>query len=77
MEHTAISEPPGFAELTKAEQVRYLQALWDRIAEKPGDLPVPESHLEVAEERLAEYRRNPTRAHSAYDVLDRLAKKPR
>jgi putative addiction module component (TIGR02574 family) len=77
MAHTAISEPPGFAELTKAEQVRYLQALWDRIAEKPGDLPVPESHLQVAEERLAEYRRDPTRARSAYAVLDRLAKKPR
>jgi putative addiction module component (TIGR02574 family) len=77
MAQTAISEPPGFAELTKAEQVRYLQALWDRIAEKPGDLPVPESHLQVAEERLAEYRRDPTRAHSAYEVLDRLAKKPR
>lgn len=77
MAHTAISEPPGFAELTKAEQVRYLQALWDRIAEKPGDLPVPESHLQVAEERLAEHRRDPARAHSAYEVLDRLAKKPR
>ena len=77
MAHTAISEPPGFAELTKAEQVRYLQALWDRIAEKPGELPVPESHLEVAEARLAEYRRDPTRAHSAYEVLDRLAKKRR
>ena len=77
MAHTAIAEPPGFAELTKAEKVRYLQALWDRIAEKPEDLPVPESHLEVAEERLAEYRRDPTRAHSAYEVLDRLAKKPR
>ena len=77
MAHTAISEPPGFAELTKAEQVRYLQALWDRIAEKPGELPDPESHLEVAEARLAEYRRDPTRAHSAYEVLDRLAKKRR
>jgi putative addiction module component (TIGR02574 family) len=77
MAHTAISEPPGFAELTKAEQVRYLQALWDRIAEKPGELPVPESHLEVAEARLAEYRRDPTTAHSAYEVLDRLAKKRR
>jgi len=77
MAHTAISELPGFAELTKAEQLRYLQALWDRIAEKPGDFPVPESHLQVAEERLAEYRRDPTRAHSAYEVLDRLAKKPR
>jgi putative addiction module component (TIGR02574 family) len=77
MAHTAISEPPGLAELTKAEQVRYLLALWDRIAEKPGELPVPQSHLEVAEARLAEYRRDPTRAHSAYEVLDRLAKKRR
>ena len=77
MAHAVISEPPGFAELTKAEQVRYLQALWDRIADKPGDLPVPESQLQVAEERLAEYRRDPTRAHSAYEVLNRLAKKPR
>ena len=77
MQHTAIPEPPGFAELSKAEQVRYLQALWDRIAENPDDLPVPESHLELAEQRLAEYRRDPTRARSAYDVLDRLAQKPR
>ena len=75
MEGTAIPEPPGFAELTKAEQLRYLQALWDRIAESPGELPVPESHLKVAEERLAEYRRDPTRARSAYEVLDRLGKK--
>ena len=75
MQHTAIPEPPGFAELSKAEQVRYLQALWDRIAESPGDLPVPESHLELAEERLAEYRHDPTRAGSAYEVLDRLTKK--
>ena len=80
MQHTTIPERPGFAELSKAEQVRYLQDLWDRIAERPGELPVPESHLELAEERLAEYRRDPTRARSAYDLIDRLAervKKPR
>ena len=77
MQGTAIPEPPGFAELTKVEQVRYLQALWDRIADSPGELPVPESHLKVAEERLAEYRRDPTRARSAYEVLDRLSKKQR
>ena len=80
MQQTTIAEPPGFAKLSKAEQVRYLQDLWDRIAEKPGELPVPESHLELAEERLAEYRRDPSRARSAYDVIDRLAeraKKPR
>ncbi len=47
------------------------------IAEKPGELPVPESHVVLAEERLAEYRRDPTRARSAYEVLDRLADKRR
>ena len=32
-----IPEPPGFSDLTKAEQIRYLQALWDRIADQPGE----------------------------------------
>ena len=77
MEHTAIPEPPGFTELSQAEKVRYLQALWDRIAQHPGDVPVPDSHLELAEERLAEYRRDPTRARSAYEAPDWLAKKRR
>jgi putative addiction module component (TIGR02574 family) len=72
MEHTAIPEPPGFSELSKIEQVRYVQALWDRIAEQPDDLPVPESHLALAEEQLAEYRRDPTQARPAYAILDEL-----
>ncbi len=75
MAQTDIPEPPGFADLSKAEQVRYLQALWDRIAERPGDLPVPESHLALADERLAALRRDPTRTRPAYEVFDRLTKK--
>src|SRR5207249_4521358 len=70
-----IPEPPGFSDLTKAEQIRYLQALWDRIADQPGELPAPESHLQLAEDRLASYRSDPYRARPAHDVLDRLAKK--
>lgn len=77
MEYSSISEPPGFSNLSKVEQVRYLQALWDRIAENPHEVPVTEAHLEVAEQRLAEYRRNPDQARPAYEVLDRLSKKPR
>ena len=73
MDHTAIPEPPGFSDLSKVEQVRYLQALWDRISEEPDELPVPESHLQILEERLAEYRRDPSRGRSAYAILDELA----
>jgi putative addiction module component (TIGR02574 family) len=73
MPETSVPTPPGFDALSKAEQVRYLQALWDRISEDPGALPVPESHLRLAEERLKRYREDPSRAHSAFGVLDRLA----
>ncbi len=66
---TTIPDPPGFSDLSNAEQIRYLQELGDRIAEKPGEIPVPESHL-----ALAEYRLNPSRARPAHDALNRLAK---
>jgi Putative addiction module component len=75
MSQTSITEPPGFSALSKAEQVRYLLALWDQIVDSPGEIPVPESHLELAEERLNQYRNDPTRPHSAFDVLDRLTEK--
>jgi putative addiction module component (TIGR02574 family) len=77
MEPTTIPEPAGFGDLSKAEQIRYLQALWDRIAAHPDEIPVPEAHLEIAEARLSEYRRHPELALPAREALDRLAKKDR
>ena len=70
---TSAAEPEGFNSLSKAEQVRYLQKLWDRIAERPGQLPMPKSHLSLAKERLAEYREDPSRARPAHDALRKLA----
>jgi hypothetical protein len=75
MERAAIPDPPGFDHLSKAEQIRYLQSLWDRISKNPADIPVLESHVTVAEERFAEYQRSPENVHSAYEILDRLPKK--
>lgn len=72
MPQALVADPPGFAELSKSEQVEYLQALWDRIAEAPTAVPSPESHLAIAEQRLECYRRDPSRAHSAFAVIDRL-----
>jgi hypothetical protein len=36
-------------------------------------IPVPESHLKLAEARLRRYREHPS-SQPAFDVLDRLAK---
>jgi putative addiction module component (TIGR02574 family) len=75
MEYPSIPDPPGFSDLSKAEQIRYLQTLWDRISQNPADIPVLESHVTLVEERLADYRRNSEQSGSAYQVLDRLRKK--
>ena len=75
MPETSIETPLGFNELPKAEQVRYVQALWDQIAQHPDDVPVPESHLQLAGERLRRYRENPSAAKPAFEVIDRLAEK--
>ena len=75
MPETSIETPPGFNELPKAEQVRYLQALWDQISAHPDEVPVPESHLKLVEKRLRRYRENPSAAKPALDVIDRLIEK--
>jgi len=75
MQDPTIPNPPGFNQLSKAEQIRYLQSLWDRIAHRPEGVPVPESHIDLAEHRLASYRRDPSRARLAFDRLNHLMKK--
>jgi hypothetical protein len=71
MPETPIQTPPGFAELSKIEQVKYVQALWDQITEQEDEIPVPESHLRLAEARLQRYREHPS-SQPAFDILDRL-----
>ena len=75
MSEALIQTPAGFNNLSKAEQVRYLQALWDQISEHPDEIPVPESHLRLAEDHLQQYRENPSAARSAFEVIDRLSEK--
>lgn len=45
--------PPGFDALSVDEQIDYVQSLWDHIAAKPEDVPVPDWHREILAERLA------------------------
>lgn len=72
MDHTQIADPAGFADLSREEQILYLQALWDRIAAEPDTVPVPEWHRKLVREELEEYRRNPGDGEPAFEVLDGL-----
>jgi putative addiction module component (TIGR02574 family) len=76
--------PPGFDELATEEKLRYVEALWDRIAETPDEVEVPGWHRQLVNERMAEYRINPGTGRSWREVRDDLlrdlaagGKKPR
>jgi len=69
--------PPGFDELSIEEQIEYVQSLWDRIAATPDQVPVPEWHLEVLDERLKDYEANPDAGESWDVVRERLRDKLR
>jgi putative addiction module component (TIGR02574 family) len=50
--------PPGFEALSVAEQIDYVQSLWDHIAARPDEIPVPDRHREILTERLATHNGN-------------------
>ena len=74
MPETSLPTPLGFAELSKTEQVRYLQSLWDQISERPDEIPVPQRHIELVQERLRRYRENLS-SHPAFDIIERLSQR--
>jgi len=41
------------------EKIEYVQALWDRIAADESQVPVPDWHRELLNERLADYEADP------------------
>jgi hypothetical protein len=48
-----LTPPPGFEQLSKEQQIDYVQQLWDIILEVSEDVPTPDWHLEIVRDRLA------------------------
>jgi putative addiction module component (TIGR02574 family) len=74
MSQTVPIPPPGFDELTVDEQIEYVQLLWDRIAERPDDVPAVEWHSRVIAERLERYQDDPSHVVSWEEVRARVQK---
>ena len=72
-----VMPPPGFDELSVEEQIEYLQSLWDRIAASPEQVPVPDWHLEILDQRLMDYQINQNNGEEGGAVLQRLRDKLR
>jgi hypothetical protein len=50
MSQTLPLPPLGFDSLSVEEQIGYVQSLWDHIAARPEQVPVPDWHREVLTE---------------------------
>ena len=60
--------PPGFDALSIDDKIDYVQWLWDRIAARPEDVPVPDWHREIISERLARIETARTKAKRGEEV---------
>ena len=62
---------PSFEQMTTAERVLYVQALWDRIAAEPDGVPLSEAQRVEVRRRVEEHRANPGSAIPWEQVLAR------
>jgi putative addiction module component (TIGR02574 family) len=67
--------PPGFDDLSTEEKLDYVQSLWDRIVTDPEQLPVPDWHRQVIEDRLAAHRADPAAARPGEEVREEVTNK--
>ena len=66
--------PKEFKILSSDDRISYVQGLWDFIAETPDQVPIPESHKQVLDQRLAAYETEPNRAEPWSQVRDNILK---
>jgi len=72
-----LKVPPEFDALPGDEQVAFVQDLWDRIAEHPERIGIPEEHKRILDERLGAYVTDPRAGRPWAEVRDELLAKRR
>ena len=72
-----LKVPPEFDALSSDEQISFVQDLWDRIAQHPERVAIPEEHRRILDERLRDYAANPSAGRPWSEVRDELLAKLR
>ena len=72
MSSTIPEIPEAFKAMSTDERIAYVQALWDFIAQSPDDIPVPDWHKEILEERLARFKERPREGLTWEEVRERV-----
>ena len=75
MENLKLKVPAEFDSAAPEQRIAFVQQLWDRIAENPSDVPVPESHIQLLKQRLKDYEDNPEQGRPWEEVKKELLSK--
>ena len=69
--------PQEFKDLPVQSRIELVQDLWDFIAESPEQVPLPDSHKQILDERLAAFEANPDPGKPWPEVREGILKKLR
>jgi len=72
MTDSVLIPPLGFDDPSVEKQIEYVSTLWDRIAAKPDQVPVPDWHKKIIEERLEGYRTSPDEGKPWKEVREQV-----
>ncbi|KJR43889.1 Addiction module component, CHP02574 [Candidatus Magnetoovum chiemensis] len=65
---------PNIEKMSTSEKILLVEELWDSIISNEADIPMPESHIEELNNRFKDYKTNPDRLLSLYELQDRIEK---
>ena len=71
----SVAEIPELAGLSTPEKILLLEDLWDSIASDEGSVPVPQSHRDELDRRLARHRAQPGNLLSLEELQARIARR--
>jgi putative addiction module component (TIGR02574 family) len=61
--------------LSVHEKIRLIEDLWNDVADKGSDLPVPNSHKQLLKARLAAHLKSPESAITVEEFRRRIARR--
>jgi putative addiction module component (TIGR02574 family) len=71
----SVAEIPELARLSTPEKILLLEELWDSIASDEATVPVPQSHRDELDRRLARHRARPGNLLSLEELQARIARR--
>ena len=67
-----VTDIPGIERLTAPEKLLLAEDLWDSIAADEASVPIPDSHLQELDQRLARHKAEPGRLLTLEELQARV-----